>query len=168
MGQPPLASELWNTRSPTTPKAEGDLSNWLAPRLEGELGSSFDVARERLVSGGGVGRGKSADIQVVCLSPSAEKLHVLVEVKGCWEPKLMTKLESQLSDDYMTTTGSTAGAYVVFSFDAENWDQSDDRQKRSTFASAEEARQALEPLAAKVAADHEAQVEVVVLDASLI
>jgi hypothetical protein len=167
VGQPPVASELWNTRPVKTPKDEGDLSNWLSSRLASELGTNFDVSRERLVSGGRVGRGKSADIQVVCLSPSSQRVQTLIEVKGCWEPEVSSKLETQLADDYMATTGLGTGIYVVFWFDSRNWDPSDGRRRKSTFDSAEEAQRALSAQAVKVGAERGMRIEAVIFDASL-
>jgi hypothetical protein len=131
------------------------------------LGTNFDVSRERLVSGGRVGRGKSADIQVVCLSPSSQRFQTLIEVKGCWEPAVSSKLEVQLADDYMATTGMETGIYVVFWFDSQHWDASDGRRRRSTFDSAEEAQRALSAQASEVGAERGMHIEAVVFDASL-
>lgn len=167
VGQPPAAPELWNTRPTYTPKDEGDLTNWLSGRLSNVLGEGFDVSRERLISGGRVGRGKSTDMQVVCLSSSARRLQTLIEVKGCWEPKVSSKLQTQLADDYMAITGLETGVYVVFWFDPQKWDPSDNRRKGSTFTSAEEAQQALSAQAAQVSAERGVQIKAVVLDASL-
>jgi hypothetical protein len=165
VAQPPAAAELWNTRPPQTPKDEGDLSNWLSIRLANELGPAFDVSRERLVSGGGVGRGKSADIQIVC--PGPKKLQALIEVKGCWERELLSKMETQLADDYMATTGVVAGVYVVFWFDQPSWDSSDGRRRSSGFATAEIAEKQLSEQAASISAKRKIRIETVVLDGSL-
>lgn len=168
VGQPPAAPELWNTRPVYTPKDEGDLSNWLAGRLSQMLGKSFDVARERLVSGGGKGRGKSVDLQVVCPAPegSPDSLQLLIEVKGCWEKGLVGKIRSQLVADYMKTTGIREAIFLVFWFGCEKWDASDDRRRRCAFKSAEEARRELTAEALGAAADSDSRIEAVVFDAS--
>lgn len=169
VGQPPAAPELWNTGSTYTPKHEGELSNWLSLRLSGELGAGFDVSRERLVSGGAKGRGKSVDLQVVCPAPqdSSESLQLLIEVKGCWEPGLVGKLRSQLAMDYMQTTGIREAVFLVFWFGCEKWEKSDDRRRRCAFGSAEEAHRELTAEALVVNADLNLRIEAVVLDSSL-
>jgi hypothetical protein len=169
VGQPPAAPELWNTGSTYTPKDEGELSNWLSLRLSAELGAGFDVGRERLVSGGARGRGKSVDLQVVYPLPdgSSEALQLLIEVKGCWEPGLVGKLRSQLAMGYMRTTDIHEGVFLVFWFGCEKWDESDGRRRRCGFDSAEEARRDLTAEALAVSADLNLRIEAVVLDSSL-
>jgi hypothetical protein len=91
----------------------------------------------------------------------------LIEVKGCWEPKVPTKLQTQLADDYMATTGLRTGVYLVFWFDQRNWDASDGRRKQSAFNSAAEAQHALSTQAAEVSSERGVQIEALVFDASL-
>jgi hypothetical protein len=169
VGQPPTAPELWNTRPVKTPKDEGDLSNWLSGRLSRELGTNFDVSRERLVSGGGRGRGKSVDLQVSCYAPdgSSQPLQLLIEVKGCWEAGLSGKIRTQLAEDYMLTTGIREAIFLVFWFGSGVWDASDGRRARSGFASADEARRKLRAEAQAVDLDFDLQIEVVIFDGSL-
>jgi hypothetical protein len=67
----------------------------------------------------------------------------------------------------MATIGAETGVYVVFWFDPQKWDPSDNRRKSSTFTSAEEAQQALSAQAAQVSAERGVQIKAVVFDGSL-
>jgi hypothetical protein len=169
IGQPPSAPELWNTRPAYTPKDEGDLSNWLSGRLSRELGAGFDVSRERLVSGGGKGRGKSVDLQIICPAhdASSQRLQLLIEVKGCWEPALSSKIRSQLAEGYMATTGIREAIFLVFWFGSGDWEKDDRRRGRCAFGSGEDARRELTAEALAVGADLDLRIEVVILDGSL-
>jgi hypothetical protein len=169
IGQPPAAPELWNTRPTHTPKDEGELSNWLSRRLSSELGPGFDVGRERLVSGGGKGRGKSVDLQIVYPAPggSTEMLQILVEVKCCWEPGLSNKIRTQLAEGYMATIGVREGIFLLFWFGDDKWDEADYRRRRCAFISRGDARRELDAEAMAVNEDLGVQIEVVVFDGSL-
>jgi hypothetical protein len=141
IGQPPAAPELWNTRGSNTPKDEGELSNWLALRLEAELATGIAVTRESLLRGGGKGRGKSGDLLLTAARPGGgERLRLLFEAKGSWEPKIRERMANQLADGYLTETGITHAIYLVFWFARSDWDSDDYRRPKSTFETAEEAR----------------------------
>jgi hypothetical protein len=169
IGQPPVAAELWNTRPDNTPKDEGHLTNWLAARLKSSLGPMFEVTREPLVRGGGKGRGKSADILVSAAPPigDAERLRVLIEVKGSWERAVKSKMRSQLAEGYMPETGITHAFYLVFWFPRENWAESDDRRRRSTFPTVVAARSYFDKQAAKLSEECGLSIGALVIEASL-
>jgi hypothetical protein len=168
VGQPPMVGELWNTRPEATPKDEGDLSNWLAARLQAALGSGFDVSRERLARGGGQGRGKSTDLQVVCHSApgSPDRIELLIEVKGCWERGVKAKMKTQLVEGYMAETGIDHAIYLVFWFDGAGWSESDYRRGDSAFDVLEEATTYLASQAAQLSGTSGGRIETFVFDGS--
>lgn len=165
--QPPASPELWNTRPTNTPKDEGELSNWLVRRLESELGAGLAVTRESLLSGGGKGRGKSGDILVTAPPQTGdERLRLLIEVKGSWEANVRSRMSTQLASQYMVGTGITHAIYLVFWFDRSSWDPQDYRYAKSTFATADAARDFFNGQA-RALSQRGRQVEAVVLDGSL-
>jgi hypothetical protein len=165
--QPPASPELWNTRPTNTPKDEGELSNWLAPRLEAELGPRIAVTRESLLSGGGKGRGQSGDILITASSPQAgERLRLLIEAKGSWEANVRSRMNTQLASEYMRKTGIEHAIYLVFWFDRSKWDPEDYRYARSTFSTAESARHFFNEQARDLSQSGP-QIRAVVLDGSL-
>jgi hypothetical protein len=165
--QPPASPELWNTRPTNTPKDEGELSNWLARRLEAELGPETAVTRESLLGGGGKGRGKSGDI-LITASPSQgeQRLRLLIEVKGSWEAKVRSRMNTQLAGEYMKEAAITHALYLVFWFDRSSWDPQDYRYARSTFGTAAAARDFFEEQAGELSQEGR-QIRAVVLDGSL-
>jgi hypothetical protein len=169
IGLPPLAAELWNTRPENTPKDEGHLSNWLVGQLRNVLGPAYEVTRENLVRGGGKGRGKSADLLVSASSPTqgAERLRVLIEVKGSWEPQIKTKMKSQLAEGYMPETGIDHAVYLVFWFPREDWAESDSRRHQSTFPTVSSARSFFDAQAGELSDDGGLDIRASVIDASL-
>jgi HEAT repeats len=165
--QPAASPELWNTRPTNTPKDEGELSNWLIRRLEAELGPELALTRESLLRGGGKGRGKSGDILVTAPSPKGdERLRLLIEVKGSWEANVQSRMNTQLASEYMDETGITHAIYLVFWFDRSKWDSNDYRYAKSTFKTAEAARDFFDDQATTLS-QRGRQVRAMVLDGSL-
>jgi hypothetical protein len=165
--QPPASHELWNTRPTNTPKDEGELSNWLGRRLEGELGAGIAVTRESLLVGGGKGRGKSGDLFLTA-SPTQgdQRLRLLIEVKGSWEANVRSRMNTQLDGEYMKETGISHAIYLVFWFDRSDWDPDDYRYARSTFATAEAAQDFFDDQAGQLSGEGR-KIKAVVLDGSL-
>jgi len=56
---------------------------------------------------------------------------VTVEVKGSWNPELLTALSSQLVDRYLQSAGWRHGIYLVALFDQEHWTDQDYRKQQS-------------------------------------
>lgn len=81
----------------------------------------------------GIRQGQETDIQVdaVAREPRSGELHrisVIIEVKGCWNRKLMTAMKEQLLDRYLAESGCRYGLYVVGWFLCEAWDSGDYRK----------------------------------------
>lgn len=151
------------------PKSEPHVSDLLKAHLERELGDRVVLNREvqlRLTST--TGAGLSVDILAsggVPVSAGVRLPRCPVEVKGSWNPGLLSDLESQLVDDYMKDAGATRGIYVCAWFPIDQWTDMDDRRRA---AAARRDRHALawelQETADRVSASHGIQVTAVVIE----
>ena len=128
----PAVERFWNhegmgqRRQGFRPKDEEFLSDEIARWLRDDLGSNRNVIVGREVQ---PRRGKKPDITVEAAIP-ANGMHtteesppcIVIEVKGCWNAKVKTALESQLIDDYLKPHGLTHGVYLVGWFVCDRWD----------------------------------------------
>jgi hypothetical protein len=60
-----------------------------------------------------------------------DKITAVIETKGCWNAGLMSAIETQLRDDYLTRLSAPVGIYLVGWFDKAKWDPEDGRKARS-------------------------------------
>jgi hypothetical protein len=115
--------EVWR------PKSEPDVSSWLAEQLTIELvNSGVVVNREVLVRPTTTrGHGLAVDIQADAPQTSdlygrrSEPVRCRIELKGNWNPDLLTAMETQLADDYLLPEGLRDGLYVTAWFDVSLW-----------------------------------------------
>jgi len=122
---------FWN--SPTkakkkiyTPKDENDFSNEIKNCLEDELSvKKIIINREPEIQ-----RGEKTDIKIDLLDGS-EKLTIIIESKGCWNPKIKDDIKDQLADRYLNSTSCNYGIYLVGWFYCTKWDESDYRKSVS-------------------------------------
>ena len=133
------------------------------------LGPTFEVTREPLLRGGGKGRGKSADLLISASPPpgDSERLRVLIEAKGSWEPAVKTKMRTQLADGYLPETGIASAFYLVFWFPQSDWAESDARRRRSTFPTASAAQSYFQAQAVELSEKRGLDIVAFVIDASL-
>ncbi len=139
----PAAIDLWNEmgRGLFRPKDENRLSDYIKRHLDDELRRRGVVlAREVEVR-----RGQRTDIYVAAfVQPPGESEYrvvtVVIEVKGCWHPELLTAMETQLLDRYMVENGYSHGLYAVGWYNCERWDEGDYRKRDAPRWSIEEAR----------------------------
>jgi hypothetical protein len=126
-GETPAVTDLWeHPHDPRLrePKLENDLSDWLKRHLMQDLAGVL-VNREVQITPGfsGARKMREVDLHVTALAPGGDtavppqRLLVIVENKGCWNPGVLTDIEAQLADTYLAQTQSRAGVYVVFRFD---------------------------------------------------
>ena len=80
-----------------------------------------------------------------------DRITAVIETKGCWNPGLMTAIETQLRDDYLTRLSAPVGVYLVGWFDKPKWDPTDGRRARAPNWEIGEARHRLETRAADLA-----------------
>jgi hypothetical protein len=98
-----------------------------------------------------------------------DRVTVVIEVKGCWNNKLLTAMREQLRDRYLAEGGCRHGLYVVGWFPVEQWDADDYRRggaRRQLPATFDEVRSHFLAQAAELS-DGARRVRAVVLDCSL-
>lgn len=135
-GETPSARDLWNeTCKRYRPKDESALSDYLKRYFDKEL-QDIIVNREvqiRKYIGGEQGQNTDIHVDAIIKNPlygSAEKIKIIIEVKGCWNDKLESDLKDQLWDRYLQDNPDAFGIYVVGWFKCKQWDSSDYRSKK--------------------------------------
>jgi len=106
------------------PKDEEALSDEIARWFDSDLGERGVVVNREVQ----VRRGQKTDVHVDAIRPGtegqeAERLTVVIEVKGCWNHDLVRAMESQLVETYLQRSGLTHGIYVVGWFAGGRWDK---------------------------------------------
>jgi hypothetical protein len=173
--------ESWTDGKSTKRKPKDELSCSEELRLDLQpvlrAGAALGPLREVRIRQARAGApAQHADLEVVAITRTnteeTEELHVRVEVKGIWHPKVRSDMDEQLFSRYLL--GGEAihhhGVYLVCWFDQDSWDNSDSRrraQARRSFSTIEEARELLELQALKLNDRSEAHIEAFVLDLSL-
>lgn len=157
-GATPAAIELWSVmpNGLFRPQDEQELSNKLMRHFQVDLQDTGIVVNREVEIRRGYGPtpGERPDLQVqaVAKRPAGERdiLSLVIEVKGCWNPKLDQAIEEQLVNRYMAHNGIRYGLYVVGWFSSQNWDPEDTRRDRVPRMSFEEARDHFVRLASRV------------------
>lgn len=139
------------------PKSEDSLSDYVRLYLQRVLeplgvfaNREVEVDRE---PGKPIGRRTDILVNAVRRRDDGEAydtLTAVIETKGCWNPGLMTSLESQLFSDYMLTLHAPVGIYLVGWFDASCWDHTDSRRRRGTAMARQDAQLKLDRQAASI------------------
>lgn len=125
----PAFDRLWrwqgsgNRRTQFEPKDEESLSDELARWLRGDIGKESGIVVGREVQ---VERGMKTDLLVTAIAAETEKGAaeldtVVVEVKGCWNPRVEEDLEDQLVAKYLIPHAWRFGIYVVGWFICDKW-----------------------------------------------
>ena len=97
----------------------------------------------------------------------ADIVGVTVEVKGCWHPEVNEAMKSQLAERYLLPEGQQQGIYVVGWFEADDWDSEDWRCTPYARRGLQESCTFFGEQAREVSAEHNVEIEAVVLDCSL-
>jgi hypothetical protein len=168
----PAAADLWDT-SARRPKQENELSDWLKRHLDKDLrGRGTVVGREVQIRPGPRGKmGESGDLVVE--APAGERVEgadivsVTIEVKGCWHPNVNEAMRSQLAERYLLPEGQRQGIYVVGWFATDDWDTDDWRRTPCGRRTLQESRAFFADQTHEVSAQHDVEIEAVVLDCSL-
>jgi hypothetical protein len=147
-------------------KEESELSDFIKNRLDESLrGRGIVTNREVQIH-----RGQKTDIHVTAVGKAGveefEKFTVIVEVKGCWNPELLTAMKDQLLEKYLRDNACQCGLYVVVWFDPEGWDDQDYRQRSTAKLSKTEVTTTLGNQAKELSRDG-IRLEVFILDASI-
>ena len=184
----PAAEELWNYvpilrkryvkqgighrkgASPRlyAPKDEQHLSDWLKRRLEDEIvASGIVIGREVEIRRNVAAPGERTDIYVAAIKPGGkEKIVVVIEVKGCWNPDLKNAMQTQLVERYLKQNLYGHGIYLVGWFFCDQWSKGDYRLAQMPFRSISRAKKYLEKQADALSNDR-IHVSAVLLDAGL-
>lgn len=153
------ATKVWN------PKYESDVSAALRDHLQQEFGEQLVVNREVLVKQtSSKGHGLAVDVLPTGTDTSGGTRlpSCPIEVKGCWNPDLLTDLDAQLVADYLPAAHATRGVYVCAWFPPEQWDDlADSRRAKAASRDRDQVAQALTEQAQ--AASQEGGVEVTAL-----
>ncbi len=133
----PAAIDLWSYEGAGTrrekfrPKDEEDLSDYIARWVDIDLGRSSGIVVNREVQ---PRRVQKTDVHVDAIArrsheEQAERITVVLEVKGCWNPEWQTGFRSQLVDRYLLPNGIYGGIFVVGAYACEAWTAADSRKK---------------------------------------
>ncbi|MCR6491437.1 hypothetical protein [Cellulomonas sp. P24] len=173
-----IGQTLWNESRPAgsangearvwNPKYESAVSAALRDHLKQEFGEQLVVNREVLVKQT-TSKGHGLSVDVLPTSTEADAGHHLptcpIEVKGCWNPKLLTDLQAQLVTDYLPATGATRGIYLCAWFPIGQWDDFDDSRRATAAArDRDQVAQSLADAARVAAQSGEIEVAAVVID----
>ena len=153
-GHTPAAPFLWDTVV-YRPKSEAVFSDWVKLHLQDDLsGRGIIVNREVEVyrrTESGIGERTDIHVDAVLEAPREnriERITLVIECKGCWNPELNTAMETQLRDKYLHEGSCRHGLYLVGWFNCEKWDPGDSRKPPNM--TIEEARQQFEQQAAQL------------------
>lgn len=137
-GETPAVSDIWNEPPERcTPKQENSISDRIKRHLEDDLkGRGIIANREPEIR-----RGQETDIRVDAITPSRDKISVVIEVKGCWHPDLKKGMPTQLRDRYLKESQCKLGLYLVVWCLCGKWDQSDYRKGQTPQWSLSQARE---------------------------
>ncbi len=94
-----------------------------------------------------------------------ERLSLIIEVKGNWNPELMTAMQTQLVDRYLRDNHCQQGLYLVGWFNCDAWDSQDDRKRRAPRMLMEEVQRLLDDQAASLS--HQVTVKALILNAAI-
>jgi hypothetical protein len=133
----PAVYFLWD-EMPSRPKHEPRLSDWLALELQARLVARGAVVNREVQvrSHNPKGLGERTDILIEVSTAgkqrtSPEVLRLVIEIKGCWNPELLTSPQVQLRDNYMKAMQAANGIYLVFWFLCDRWDDEDSRKQKT-------------------------------------
>ena len=147
-GEPALVTNLWHkTDSGWLPREEAALSDNLAVRIREYLEHQVVVNREVQIRPPRMGsKGEQTDIHIdVPAAQDSGPLRVVIEVKGSWNPNVISDLGNQLLERYLLSHGSSLGMYVVGYYESPSWPSSDHRRgKARRWASGEKLEEALQ------------------------
>jgi hypothetical protein len=157
--------KVWN------PKYEPDISAALKDHLDTEFGDRLVVNREVLVrQTTSKGHGLSVDVLATGASGDSAATdrrlpQCPIEMKGSWHEGLLTGLEAQLVDDYMSAARATRGVYVCAWFPIEQWDDEDDpRRAAAARRDRDQIAAELDDTARAISQSREMEVAAVVID----
>ena len=152
------------------PKDEPTIANEIARHLDRDLKRrGIIVNREVEVHRPlGPSKGPATDIHIDTTiqgsdTDDADRLKVVIEVKGSWNAEVKTAMKDQLLGKYLLTPDCSRGIYLVAWFDRELWDPTDNRRRTVPAWTKETAKEFLNEQAVTLS-DSDRVVRAVVLD----
>jgi len=143
--------DLWDRQANRTltlrPVDENALSDHVQRFLKRDLVERGIILNREVEIGRvpGTPAGKRTDIKVDAIrkSPNSDTVGIItavIETKGCWNPDLLTAMQTQLVDDYLVRLAAPVGIYLVGWFDKLKWDGADYRRSDTPDWSVEQAQ----------------------------
>ena len=168
---PSGAESLWDYQRATgtwVPKDEAAFSNHVTGFLRRDLSPERGIIVNREVQ---PRRGQFTDVYVDAVADASlgteNQFTYVIEAKGCWHPQLMTAMETQLVNKYLTDSRFRRGLYLVVWFNCSKWDTSDSRRTVANRRQKEVIQRELEAQAVRLRADRGVDVRVMIIDAAL-
>lgn len=132
-GETPAWPQLWNENGQDwTPKEETRVSDWVKEGLELSLVGRHIIVNREVEIRRGAGPevpGERTDIKVDATREHAPNVEAIIEVKGCWNPELLTSMRDQLARRYLAENKCHHGIYLVAWFNCDTWSVKDSRKK---------------------------------------
>jgi hypothetical protein len=123
------------------PIDENEFSDYIKRHLQADLASRGIIANREVV----IRSDERIDIRIDALARNAreeidERLSLIIEVKGCWNPDLMSAMQTQLVGRYLRDNHCQHGLYLIGWFNCSAWDRHDYRKRRAPHMTIEEAK----------------------------
>ncbi|MCH7827389.1 MAG: putative Ig domain-containing protein, partial [Bacteroidetes bacterium] len=134
---------IWNSK-PITPKSENELSDFIKIHLQRDLKNTIINREVEIRPTRGNIKGENTDLLIQTFTSSekvSDLISVIIEVKGSWNPKLKTDMETQLLNRYLKNNQCKNGIYLVGWFLCDSWDKNDYRIKNNPKIKIEDVRQ---------------------------
>jgi hypothetical protein len=167
-GETPAVPDIWNqVKKKWRPKYENYFSDYIKRHLEEDLPDRGIIVNREVK----ILRRERTDLRIDAVSLNKEnkaedQLTVIIEVKGCWNPKLKTAMKEQLVGRYLKNNRCKHGIYLVGWFNCESWDKTDYKYRKAAKIDKDEA-QAMFDQQAKELSKEDLNIKAVVIDTSL-
>jgi len=152
-GETPASRDIWDRVEKNTyrPIDENALSDYAKRYLDEHLKEKGVIVNREVR----IHRGERTDIHVeaVVQGPDEERydsVTTIIEVKGCWNRGLNHAMKTQLVDRYLKDNRCQRGLYLIGWFNCNQWDDNDDRKRRTPELSISEAQKQFEAQAAEL------------------
>ena len=158
-GETPAARDIWDRVAKNKFRAvdENAFSDYVKRHLDNDLREGGIIANREVEirRGEGSGTGERTDIHVDAIITDEQGqvfdvVTVIIETKGCWNNELNTAMKTQLLDRYLRENQCNYGLYLVGWFNCEQWDDDDDRKRKTPQKTFLEAREQFDSQAEEV------------------
>lgn len=143
LNQPPAIVYLWNETSPGVfePKEEERLSDAIKIHLDTDIRDRQVIINREVVNR----KGEETDILVESIVSEmnewiSDKITLVIEVKGNWNPEHRQGMRTQLVNRYLSNNKISHGLYVIGWYQGEQWNPNDDKRKKAPKYGIEKAR----------------------------